>query len=491
MSSSTTQLNWINTQLHAETRHRPVYDLWDVEPVNINIFIRITYLYIRSTTMMNLKAATASLLFLLNAQNALAFSLSRQVDVSATSLEAKRSKRGVLRTAVGIASAAAGIGAATVGSPRISWATDSTDTVPDPVSVSAKTSTKSSADVKSIRPKQRLSLQKLIPDLTGIVKSTQSQSAQDKVGSIPVFTVCTAWGSPYMVYDDTGAANALYFMDEEDAKALLDEFLNMKNERDARIMTTTLARAMRQAANIKGVPTGQLTVDGAIQVMYYKIVPSTKEMFYANKLPGRENLAMTGVEDEFLIQERIIGSTGEDSKGAGEQNSMMPGREYQDETGTKSVRQKAKKRVGPYRKRHAEILQENSLSGKEGIPAFFVEGLQFKSKGSFLPGRQKSVDTPLFLSYNDCVNAWKEMRNSLSVEDKTRIPVSPNVEVFNLVDVVSSIERDIIRRNWSKEEQKNKSGLESIVFVPSSKSVQFVDGITARGNGKARLRDMR
>ena len=291
---------------------------------------------------MNLKTATASLLLLINSSTTQAFTPSRTAELVVKQLEAKPSTCGVFRTAVGIASAAAGIGAlggGLVANPSSVWASDDVSTVID----TSKVPQAVDKITTSIRPKRRFSLKNLVPNVTGIVKSTQSQSTHEKVGSVPVFTVCTAWGSPYMVYDDTGAANALYFMDEEDAKALLDEFLNMKNERDARIMTTTLARAMRQAANVNGVPTGQLTVDGAIQVMYYKVVPSTKEMFYASKLPGRENLGMTGVEDEFLIQERIVGSSIEDKKGDEDRNPMMPGREFQDESGSKAVRQRAKK----------------------------------------------------------------------------------------------------------------------------------------------------
>jgi len=358
--------------------------------------------------------------------------------------------------------------------------------VPAPSSVSKDA-------VKVLRPKRKLSLRSLLPDFTNVAKPTQSQSVQGKVGSVPVFCVCTSWGSPYMVYDENGAANALYFMDEQDAKSLLDEFLNMEKDRDARIMATTLAKAMKQAANINGVPTGQLTVDGTIQLMYYKIVPSTKELFFANKLPGRENLALTGVEDEFTLQERVVGSINDSTDNDNDDDMLMPGREMEmGNSGAQTSRQKAKKRASPYRKKKAELLEENNWTGREGIPAFFVEGMQFQSKASFLPGRSKS-DTPLFLSYNDCMDAWKEMRDRLEPNDKSKVPVAPKVEVFNLIDVVASIEQDIVRRESAvtKDEKNVKTGLETIVFIPSSKSVDFVEGITSKGNGQARLKEMR
>jgi len=118
--------------------------------------------------------------------------------------------------------------------------------------------------------------------------------------------------------------------------------------------------------------------------------------------------------------------------------------------------------------------------------------MQFQSKASFLPGRSKS-DTPLFLSYNDCMDAWKEMRDRLEPNDKSKVPVAPKVEVFNLIDVVASIEQDIVRRESAvtKDEKNVKTGLETIVFIPSSKSVDFVEGITSKGNGQARLKEMR
>ena len=423
---------------------------------------------------------------------------------SCLSLNAK--SKGGLRKILGKIASAAIVGGGLVVSytadPKVAWAEDTgavaidesiaTDsdapTAVEKGAVEVSVVKKEPSKSTSIQTKRKLS--SMFPSLTNLVVPTASQSTEAKL-NMPVFTVCTAWGSPYMVYDDTGAPNALYFLDEDDAKAMLDEFLNMKDERDARIMSTSFSRAMRQAANINGVPTGQLTVDGAIQLMYYKIVPSTKELFYASKLSGRENLAMTGVEDEFIIQERIVGSVKDDEKSKDAGDPMMPARLTANDSSVKELRQKAKKRAGPFRKRHGEILQEKNMMGREGIPAFFVEGMQFQAKNSFIPGRQKSLDTPMFLSYNDCVNAWKEMRNKLSPEEKAKIPLSPKVEVFNLVDVVASIDKDTIRRKSSKDEYKTKSGLESIVFVPSSKSIKFVEGITARGNGKARLPDMR
>uniref|UniRef100_A0A7S2K0X3 Uncharacterized protein n=1 Tax=Leptocylindrus danicus TaxID=163516 RepID=A0A7S2K0X3_9STRA len=331
--------------------------------------------------------------------------------------------------------------------------------------------TPSASKATRIEPKRSFGISNIIPDFTNLVKSTHKQTAEERIAQIPVFCVCTPWGSPYMVYDDAGQANALYFLDHEDAKCLLDEFLNMEGkDRDARIMTTTLARAMVQAANVDGVATGQITMDGVIQAMYYKIVPSTKELFYASKLPGKEAIGMSGMESEFTVQERIYGSIGDG-----------------DDTSGKSA---AKGRAKFYRQKHKSIVADKKLTDA-GIPVFSIEGMQFKTKGSsFIPSRKGVVDTPLFLSYNDCIRTYKEMRSNLSTEDKASIPANPEVEVFNMIDVVTSIDRDITRRDWSKEEKDIKTGLESIVFVPNSKSVDFVDSTSKHGNGKARLPDM-
>jgi hypothetical protein len=99
--------------------------------------------------------------------------------------------------------------------------------------------------------------------------------------------------------------------------------------------------------------------------------------------------------------------------------------------------------------------------------------------------------------------------------NKSKIPPKPEVEVFNMMDVVTSIDKDqwkVQRRAELDREKKGllgkipvlhhlvkgkvsaaaaASGLDRVVFVPSSLGVQAKERIRANGNRKARLRSMR
>lgn len=111
-------------------------------------------------------------------------------------------------------------------------------------------------------------------------------------------------------------------------------------------------------------------------------------------------------------------------------------------------------------------------------------------------------ETPLFFNYEDLEDAWSTMRKRAK---GNVVPERPAVEVFNLWDVVSSIERDYWnkKQNTSFKETALKEvrnrftrpsdtpDLDSITFIPSSRSVHYKEHITARGNGKSRLRPMR
>jgi hypothetical protein len=84
-----------------------------------------------------------------------------------------------------------------------------------------------------------------------------------------------------------------------------------------------------------------------------------------------------------------------------------------------------------------------------------------------------------------------------------KMPDEPVVEVFNLWDTLTSMEKD----QWKQRKamgkfdvmaplrkrfgRKEEAGLDSITFVPSSRAIDYKEAISARGNGKARLRPMR
>ena len=90
---------------------------------------------------------------------------------------------------------------------------------------------------------------------------------------------------------------------------------------------------------------------------------------------------------------------------------------------------------------------------------------------------------------------------------KNTVPEEPTVEVFNLWDVLTSMDKEAwkqarssknkfdwgkpLRQRLGRQDQQSLLGLDSITFVPSSRAVDYKQSISARGNGKARLRPMR
>jgi hypothetical protein len=107
-------------------------------------------------------------------------------------------------------------------------------------------------------------------------------------------------------------------------------------------------------------------------------------------------------------------------------------------------------------------------------------------------------ETPFFFNYEDMEVAWEHMR-SRSQKSKA-VPEKPvDVEVFNLWDVLTSMDRD----DWKKRQQKRKWIKQPLGAIkdrlPSSgppgwnplrlfhrAGTRYKEAITARGNGKAR-----
>ena len=140
------------------------------------------------------------------------------------------------------------------------------------------------------------------------------------------------------------------------------------------------------------------------------------------------------------------------------------------------------------------------MEGQVGLPVFYSEGLVKKPPlmRRIIQGSKAwttSSLTPLYFSYEDLMRDWSEMRQKS--ENRERIPEKPQVEVFNMLDVVTSIDKDqwkVQRRAELLREQKGflgripivhnffsikksksraeRSGLEKIVFVPSSLGLQ-------------------
>jgi hypothetical protein len=147
-------------------------------------------------------------------------------------------------------------------------------------------------------------------------------------------------------------------------------------------------------------------------------------------------------------------------------------------------------------------------------------------------------EIPLFFNYEDLEVAWSRVRSKARF--KSRIPANPPaVEVFNLWDVLTSIDREArqkremmrrdpkqyvlepLRKRFAPRSRLSASAsgsgstgggsslaggedattaaagggggghLDQIVFVPSSRSITYKEAMSARGNGKCRLRPMR
>mmetsp|Transcript_17284 Transcript_17284/g.35203 ORF Transcript_17284/g.35203 Transcript_17284/m.35203 type:complete len:436 (+) Transcript_17284:206-1513(+) len=396
--------------------------------------------------------------------------------------------------------------------------------------------------------------------LTNLLSTAPTLPAYERILSQPVFQVTTPWGSPYMLFEkykdeekalleetasDDNAPDSdiskfkrgqtqkeniqdvrpvsLYFMDEHDAISLADEMKQMKHMKDSdiRITSTSLGKAVRQASNLgRGLPTGQPIDDVTGKMLSmedggslrHKIVPSRRELFYAARCWGRERVGHFGEKRE------------EDAELALQPPDVIEGNKM-------AVRRNRAKAKGKNKKKgegEAEETEESRLrreyahmEGGVGLPVFYGEGLVKKPPVlKRLFGKEKawatSSLTPLYFSYEDLMRDWKVMRERS--QNKNRIPEKPfKVEVFNLMDVVTSLDKEQwkmerraelrrVKKGWvgkipvvhrfvkgglKGDGNGVRSGLERIVFVPSSLGMQAKERISAYGNRKARLRSMR
>jgi hypothetical protein len=364
--------------------------------------------------------------------------------------------------------------------------------------------------------------------------ATKSATVYDRIAGHPVFSVTTPWGSPYMNMeklsdtnevvqaDDTASSSskkpvsiseeqnevrmvALYFLDPDDAVSVLGEMKQMENmeNADIRITATSLAKALRQASNLgngllTGMPpdslTGQVTKeDGG--TLRYKLVPPKRQLYYAARCRGKERVGLFADSAQEDAATAIMGN------GALEAANLLLRRE-------KRERKMQKKRTA------AEQASQH-MEGYTGIPVFYAPEMCRRPPffKRLFTGTQQ--ETPLFFNYEDLLAAWDVMRKRSTKSQRAAaasIPTQPtNVEVFNLWDVLTSMDRQQSSVNKKRPSNKlqrivkesveglktrfsKRSGppdLGSITFVPSSRSVRYKESLSTKGNGKARLRPMR
>ncbi|KAL3811018.1 hypothetical protein ACHAXA_010279 [Cyclostephanos tholiformis] len=396
-------------------------------------------------------------------------------------------------------------------------------------------------------------------NLSNLLGTRNGIPAYERIISQPVFQVTTAWGSPYMLFEkykdderavelegaeggDRGSDAAkfsraqqkddmqdtrpisLYFVDEHDARSLADEMRQMKHMKDSdlRITCTSLGKAVRHASNLgNGLVTGQpldettgrlLTMDAGGSLRH-KIVPSKRELFYAARCAGRERVGCFGdsprEDAELLLQPQDVI----------EANKMGLRRKATKNAVVRMKKARQLEKEGLAESEEDRLRREYAhMEGQVGLPVFYAEGLVKKPPKicRMIQGSKAWATaslTPLYFSYEDLLKDWSIMR-SRSV-NKNMIPPMPQVEVFNMMDVVTSIDKDQWKTQRRAELDREKkgifgmipvlnhfvkakgsgaaaaSGLDKVVFVPSSLGVQAKERIRANGNRKARLRSMR
>jgi hypothetical protein len=349
-----------------------------------------------------------------------------------------------------------------------------------------------------------------------------SDSPFDRTLGHPCFQVTTAWGSAYMNMerltdmeesggDQQNILNnknpnslksiseeqndyrtvALYYMDPDDAIAAHAELKQMEQmkEADIRITSVSLGKALRSSSNlgdglVTGYPieplTGNLKSVEEGGSLRHKVVPAKRQLYYAARCIGKERVGFFGDNAAEEATAAILG------------NSALEGL---------NLMRRREKRERKTPKAKSLIQMQNAhMEGYCGIPVFHAQGMQRRHpllKG-LLSGNRR--ETPMFFNYEDLQDAWAKMKKS-----NKSLPDEPTVEVFNLWDVLTSMEKEAWKKkqaanqktDWLTQPVEKRIGelgepdLDSITFVPSSRSTNYKEIISARGNGKARLRPMR
>jgi hypothetical protein len=379
----------------------------------------------------------------------------------------------------------------------------------------------------------------------------QSKTPYDRIIGCPVFAVTTPWGSPYLnmermtgdkdetipvnEYDSNVDADkkkkkdnaksfseesgevrmiGLYFTDVDDAVAMQCEMKQLENLKNAdiRVSAFSLAKAIRQASVLgggltTGAPlddtTGQFAgTDGRLR---YKLVPSKRQLFYAARCHGRERVGLCGdtsAEDAVLA---VVGNTAIEAANLRRRTVKRDAQRLQSASATlsKTSSQIAAQTVKGRGKGKSDdgntttgtttitstktsnvvtTTHNNPMEGYSGIPVFTCAAMQRKKWGR--------TEQPFFMNYEDLLEAWEKCRGK-PINATTTVQTPPVVEVFNLMDVLTSMDRTAGHNKKDSNSDDHYQLLQRITFVPNSRSVAFKERITQMGNGKARLRPMR
>jgi hypothetical protein len=305
----------------------------------------------------------------------------------------------------------------------------------------------------------------------------------------------------------------LYFTDIDDAVAMQCEMKQLDNLKaaDIRVSAFSMAKAIRQASVLgSGITTGApfddktgrfVGTDGRLR---YKIVPSKRQLYYAARCRGKERVGLCGTtanEDALLS---ILGNDALEGMNLQRRTAKRDAQRLQNAKATlSSVSMKKNKNqnnnpgVGVNNSTtttttsniiNSKKKHDNPMEGYCGIPVFTCANLQKRKFGR--------IEQPFFMNYEDLLVAWDKCRGKPLHEDPPSTTTStpstaaaaaaPVVEVFNLMDVLTSMDRE----NGTKNNNDRRL-LHRITFVPNSRNVAYKEQITSTGNGKARLRPMR
>ena len=395
--------------------------------------------------------------------------------------------------------------------------------------------------------------------ILGSPTTTGNQDPYDRIMGHPVFQVTTSYGGAYMNMERmvgldeiedgsnskkldeqdrrtgalplSGDSNEyrqifLYYMDPEDALAAHAEFKQMDQmeKTDVRITSISLGKALNSAANLGsgGLLTGQPIQPLTGRVLptreggslRHKIMPPKKQLYYAARCYGKERVGFFssgggGSADSAgsAVDEESARDAAKDSVVG---NSALAYRN--------SMRRRAKRdrKIGRPQPRNVLEAQYAHMDGHVGIPVFYARGMERRLPfvKALISGNAR--ETPLFFNYEDLQEAWRKAKVA-GKKGQSSLPSEPQVEVFNLVDVLTSMEKDRARKAMKLKSSKLTErlssqisapfkrrlaplftsqrnaplGLETVTFVPSSDACKYKEKITAQGNGKARLRPMR
>ena len=372
-------------------------------------------------------------------------------------------------------------------------------------------------------------------NFSSLLGNPTTVSPYERIAGHAVFAVTTPWGSPYMNMerlDDLNEvvrtttsnpnknANAaasiseeqneyrtvcLYFMDPDDATAVHGEMKQMDNmaSADLRITAFSLAKALKQAANFgHGLPTGQPpeattgTLSDAQGALRYKIVPPKRQLYYAARCIGKERVGLWGESAAQDAQTALLGN------GALEAENLVRRRNKRERKSLQTTQQQ--------QKRTRLQLENAHMEGYTGVPVFYHPHLQRQVPlvKRLLSGNRREI--PLFFNYEDLQEAYQAVRQRQSKSSSHSMPDKmQNVEVFNLWDVLTSMDREYYKtrqqeglwKPWVRPLQNRWDAvrgtsslpprLTDITFVPNSQATRYKESISRRGNGKARLRPMR